>query len=42
MEIADVITFQKVLDEHNIKYDKKIEKLDELKKSSFKNIQKKD
>jgi len=36
MEIADVITFQKVLDEHNIKYDKKIEKLDELKKSSFK------
>ena len=37
MEIADVITLQKILDKNNIKYDKKIEKLKDLKNSVSKN-----
>ena len=37
MEMADVITLQKILDQKNIKYDKDITKLDDLKSDVHKN-----
>lgn len=37
MEIADVITMQKILDQKHLKYDKSITKLDDLKKDVHKN-----